>query len=349
MNNRQVLSFHSISGLIAGVFLIMMGLSGAVLVFQHDIEDLQWQEYIDTPASSQFHIDKGIQSIQKTYPDWDTRLIHFEKGEALIFNLRKPSARLFVFVDPASGEIIKEVDELTTLTRWLLKFHYSLQAGPLGRIIVFIVGILFFISLLSGIYLYRKSILKTLFFKTSISRKNSRSFYSSLHRTVGVWALIFNLLLVITGIFLAFAVVRSGLNPPAAPQTPVVTASAEKFLKGLEQEHPDFDPTYIRLPLKKGAAIRVYGMYNDDLPIYSEFFNYFEADASSGAIISSQKIREADLLTKLDSMLIPLHFGQYGGWFTKILYCLVGLTGPFLSISGFVIWQKKKASKRRRA
>ncbi|MGB7785164.1 MAG: PepSY-associated TM helix domain-containing protein [Salinimicrobium sp.] len=349
MNNRQILSFHSISGLIAGLFLILMGISGAVLVFQHDIEDIQWQQYIDVKDSNELNIDKGIQSIQKTYPYWDTRLIHFEKGEALIFNLRKPTARRFVFVDPVSGEIIKEIDELTTFTRWLLKFHYSLQAGPLGRIIVFIVGILFLISLLSGIYLYRRSILKTLFFRTSILRKNTRSFYSSLHRTIGVWALIFNLLLVGTGIFLAFAVVRSGLNPPAAPQTPLVTASAEEILQEIGKRHPNFSPTYIRLPLKNGAPLRVYGMYDDDLPVYSEFFNYFEADAASAEIVNNQKISEAGWVTKLDSMLIPLHFGQYGGGFTKILYCLVGLTGPFLSVSGFVIWQKKRGSKRKRS
>ena len=347
MNNREILSFHSISGLIAGIFLIVMGLSGSVLVFQHDIEHIQWKEYTQVPSSKALNIDKGISSIQKAYPDWDTRLFHFEKGEALIFNLRKPTARLFVFVDPASGEIIKEINELTTFTRWLLKFHYSLQAGPAGRIIVFITGILFFLSLLSGIYLYRKSILKTLLFRTRISRKNTRSFYSSLHRIIGVWALIFNLLLVVTGIFLAYTVVQSGLNPPAAPQTPLVTASAEKVLQEIEQTHQDFSPTYIRLPLKEGDNLKVYGMYDDDLAIYSEFFNSFQADPVSGEIVSSQKISEASLATKLDSILIPLHFGQYGGWFTKILYCLIGLTGPFLSISGFIIWQKKKRSKRK--
>ena len=195
MNNRKILKYHSFAGLIAGFFLVLMGISGAILVFQHDIEEFQWRKYTEVSDYTHLNIDRGILTIQANYPGWDTRLMHFEENEALIFNLRKPTERLFVFVHPSSGEIIKELNELTTFTRWLLKFHYSFQAGPAGRILVFIIGVIFLFSLLTGIYLYRKNILKTLTFKTPILKKSKRTFYSSLHRIVGTWALLFNLLM----------------------------------------------------------------------------------------------------------------------------------------------------------
>lgn len=347
MKNRQILKYHSIAGLVVGAFLFLMGLSGAVLVFQHDIEDLQWEKYLNVASSEELDIDRGIISVQEKYPLWDTRLIHFKENEALVFNLRKPTERLFVFVHPSTGEIVKEVNELTTFTRWLLKFHYSFHAGPVGRILVFIVGMLFLVSLLTGIYLYRKSFFKTLFFQTRVVKKNKRTFYSSLHRVVGVWSLVLNLLLVVTGIFLAWTVAAAGLNPPAPPQTPVVTTSVEEVLNNITSENPDFTPTYVRLPLSAGTDLRVYGLYDDDAFFYSEFYNSFLADPDSGKINGVVKVQEADFKTKFSSTLIPLHFGQYGGIWTKILYCLTGLSGPFLSISGYIIW-KKRTSKRKK-
>jgi len=312
MKNREILKYHSFAGFIAGVFLLLMGISGAVLVFQHDIEDLQWEKYKKVADYKGLNIDTGIRSIQEKYPLWDTRLIHFEENEALIFNLRKPTERLFIFVHPTTGEVIKEVNELTTFTRWLLKFHYSFQAGTPGKILVFVIGILFLFSLLTGLYIYRKSFFKTLFFQTRIVNNNKRTYYSSLHRIVGVWSIILNLLLVVTGIFLAWTVAAAGLKPPASPETPVVSTSVQEILTKINIENPDFTTTYVRLPLTAGGDIRVYGNFDDDAFFYSEFYNSFLANAESGEITGIIRVQEADLKTKLSSTLIPLHFGQYG-------------------------------------
>lgn len=346
MKNRQILKYHSIAGLVVGTFLFLMGLSGAVLVFQHDIEELQWEKYSKVPSSGGLNIDLGIQKVQEKYPEWDTRLMHFEEDEALIFNLRKPTERLFVFVHPITGEIIQEVNELTTFTRWLLKFHYSFHAGPVGKILVFVIGILFLFSLLTGIYLYRKSFIKTLFFQTKLVKKNKRTFYSSLHRIVGVWSLLLNLLLVVTGIFLAWTVAAAGLNPPASPETPIVKTSVEEVLYRIRTENRDFTPTYVRLPLSSEDHLRVYGLYDDDAFYYSEFYNSFLADPVTGELSGVIRVQQSDLKTQLSSTLIPLHFGQFGGIWSKLLYCLAGLSGPFLSISGFIIWKKRAPKKK---
>lgn len=335
-------------GLLTGLFLIIMGITGVILVFQHDIEEVLWKEYTQVEDFETLEIDRGFESIQQHYPDWDTRLMHFESNEALIFNLRKPTARLFVFVHPTSGEIIKELNELTTFTRWLLKFHYSFQAGPAGRIFVFVFGILFLLSLLTGIYLYRKLIIKTLLFQVKVNSKSKRSLFSSLHRIIGTWALLLNLLLVITGIFLAYKVSSASLQPPLIPDTPAVTAPIQKTLDSVKTSQPDFTPTYIRLPLSHEGSLTIYGIYDDDPFYYSEFGNYFQADYRTGTLTSKIKITEADILTKLSNTLIPLHFGQYGGIWSKLLYSLIGLSGPFLSISGFIIWQKGRTTKKRK-
>lgn len=346
MKKKTLLKYHSWTGLIAGLFLIVTGVSGSILVFQHDIEAALWKDYKQVEDYNGLNIDQGFQKIQYEYGQWDIRLMHFQENEALIFNLRKPTERLFVFVHPTSGEIIKEVNELTTFPRWLLKFHYSFQSGPFGRLLVLLVGILFFFSLLTGLFVYRKSIINTLLFRTRIKKKNKRTFYSSLHRIVGVWALFLNLLLVVTGIFLAWKVTTSGFNPPAAAQTPAVIAPIETAMEKIKAEKPHFTPTYIRLPLNHQGHVVVYGVYDDDPFYFSEFGNYFLVDYHSGEISGETKITEADLSTQFANTLIPLHFGQYGGIWSKLLYMITGLSGPFLSVSGFIIWKQGRKRKR---
>jgi uncharacterized iron-regulated membrane protein len=46
---------------------------------------------------------------------------------------------------------------------------------------------------------------------------------------------------------------------------------------------------------------------------------------------------------RLKKMAGPLHFGNYGGLPLKIVYCLLGFTPAFLSISGFILWRKRRS------
>tara|TARA_R110002049_G_scaffold4504_3_gene31308 strand:+ start:7381 stop:8421 length:1041 start_codon:yes stop_codon:yes gene_type:complete len=343
VKNRTLLKYHSYLGLISGLFLIIIGLSGAVLAFNEDIDDVIFKKYIaeDSPSES-LQLDKAIKTVQTAFPQWEIRIVKFKKGESIIFNLRLPDARRFVFVHPETGEVIANINANTTLAKWFLELHYSLHAGPIGRILVLIMGILFFLSLITGIILYRKIILKTLLFKVQIKRSQTRNFYSVLHRYIGVWALLLNLVLVITGIFLAYKVSMAGLETPKLPTPNTLSYSLENALVQIKELYPDFSPTYIRLPKTETSPITVNGTFEGDPFYLSEYFNKFILDNRNGNIISVTKVAEASVLTRLDSMISPLHFGQFGGLWIKVLYCIVGLTGPFLSVSGFIIWRRKR-------
>lgn len=343
MNNIRLLQYHSWLGLLTGAFLLLAGLTGSVLVFNEDMDRALFKKYETSAAPGTVHIDQAVRTIQHAFPAWETRLVHFRKGETFLFNLRRPEARRYVFVHPQTGVILANIDANTQLTKWLLKLHYSLHAGTAGRIVVFIVGILFFLSLITGIVLYRRVILKTLLFRVKVRRKHKRNLYSALHRYVGVWALFFNLILVITGIVLAYGVVKAGLQTPAAPDPPVVSASIERSLRLIAEKYPDFSPTYIRLPKQKSANITVNGKFKDDPFYLSEFYNKIQVDHKTGNIVNVIRIRDASFGTKLTSMAAPLHYGQFGGIWIKLLYCLIGLSGPFLSVAGFVIWRKRSA------
>lgn len=346
MNNRTLLKYHSYLGLIAGFFLLVIGLTGAVLAFNEDIDEAVFKAYQVEASPESLALDKAITTVQSNFSEWEARIVHFKKGESILFNLRLPDARRFVFLHPETGQIIANIDANATITKWILKLHYSFFAGIAGRIWVLIVGVLFFLSLVTGIILYRKVILKTLLFQVKVKRGHVHNFYSALHRYIGVWALLLNLVLVITGIFLAYKVTKSGLETPKMPEPARVIVSIEESLNQIKEAYPDFTPTYIRLPKQEKGVITINGIFKNDPFYYSQYYNKFQVDYKMGDIISVTKVADAHLITRLDSMISPLHFGQYGGFLVKLLYCFIGLSGPFLSVTGFVIWYKKKSKSR---
>jgi len=342
LNNRKLLKYHSYFGLISGIFLIILGISGAILIFSENIDSQLFKEYSVKPGIEVLDLDKAVESVQKEYPDWETRIVHFKKGETILFNLRRLESRKYLFVHPETGAIIADINAETQFTMWLVRFHYSMHAGIFGNVLMLIMGIIFFLSLLTGIIVYRKIILKTLFFQVKLKTKNRRGFYSVLHRYVGVWALLFNLVLVITGVVLSYGVVQAGFKTAEVPKPPVITISINKSLALIKQRYPDFTPSYLRLPKQDHAAITVNGVFKGDPFYFREFNNKIELNPESGTITAVTKITEASWETKVNALVSPLHFGQYGGFPIKIFYCLVGLSGPFLSITGFLIWKKRK-------
>ncbi|AYN68370.1 PepSY domain-containing protein [Euzebyella marina] len=348
MNNRILLKYHSYLGLVSGLFLLIIGLTGAILAFSEDIDEAIFEKYQVVSTEGNLTMDEAIKTVQSHFPGWEARIIHFTTGESILFNLRLPDARRFVFVHPSTGQIIANIDANTTLTKWLLQLHYSFHAGTFGRILVLIMGIMYLLSIITGILLYRKVIVKTLLFKVKLNRKKRAQFNSGIHRYVGVWALLFNLILVVTGIFLAYKVAKAGLQEPKAPSPPKINISLDQTLAQLKIDHPDFNPTYIRLPKNESAPITVNGIFKNDPFYLSEYFNKILVDNETGKVTTVTKVSEAGLLTQLDSMISPLHFGQFGGLPIKILYCLIGLSGPLLSVTGFIVWQKKRRKKNRK-
>ncbi|MBC9795281.1 PepSY-associated TM helix domain-containing protein [Sinomicrobium weinanense] len=348
MNNRALLKYHSIFGIIAGSFLFIIGLTGSVLVFNEEIDAAIFKKYEARGYPEAFNLDAAVANVQKEYPEWNTRIIHLKKGETFVFNLRRPEARKLVFAHPGSGEITGEIDEHTHVTKWLLKLHYALHAGIIGRILVLVTGILFLFSIITGIVLYRKVFFRTLLFRTKIKKNNKQAYYSGLHRYVGVWALLLNLVLVITGIFLGYKVVQAGFKKASEPHPPQLAISLETALGRLTEEHPDFKAEYIRLPSNETSGVVINGLFNDDPFYYSMHYNKIQLNYKTGKEEKVVKIADKPLSYRLDSMITPLHFGQFAGIFGKILYAIVGLSGPFLSITGFVIWRLRLKKKKKK-
>ena len=262
---KKVYKIHKWCGLLAGFFIFVMGITGSVLVFNHELEALEHHNWWEVENQEPVNIDKAYRTITDRYQNWEIRLQRFSDNprESLIFSLRRPEDRLMVFAHPANGSILAALDSNKTITTWLLTLHYSFHANLPGKILVFLTGLIFLVSLVTGVITYRKVIGKMLLFRVGFKSKTKRSFASSLHRFVGVWALLLNLLMVLTGSWISYGIVANGIKAsstlPVPVASPPLAISIDQALNTLKEQYPAFEPTYMRLPKAADQPLTING------------------------------------------------------------------------------------------
>ena len=339
---KLIFRWHHWSGLIVGIFLLIMSLSGAMLAFTDEIEagyESKWLT-IQNP-NGDFSFDPSIHKIRDLYHGWEIRIYDQpSKNEALVYDLRKGNEIKKIFVHPVSGVLLHvEENVQQQLHRVLLNLHYTLFAGTIGKITVFFVGILFLISLVTGIYIYRRAIVKGLLFRIHINRKTKRSFYSSIHRAIGVWSIFFNILIVSTGLLISGNIALAALKATPNTKTPVRSeiGSVDSINNILAKDQPGFRVYLVRIAANSNV-IQFSGNFKGDPFYYGKYYSRFYYDGLTGQLQKTELLKDQPGFKKIQSIAGPLHFGNYGGLPIKILYCILGLMPAILSISGFIIW-----------
>ncbi|MCU7551801.1 PepSY domain-containing protein [Chitinophagaceae bacterium LB-8] len=347
-SSKRIFAWHHWCGLIVGFFLLVMSTSGAILVFSEEIEEVAdhaWAK-VDNPAGT-FAYDASFKAVREKYPEWEIRIYpQHGPNRAIIYDLRKKEQRKKIFAHPLNGQILHISDNAhKAFERQVLLLHYTWFAGTPGKVFVFLIGVLFLVSLVTGLYVYRKAIIKTFSFKVRINRRTARSFHSSLHRVVGVWSLAFNLLIVATGLALSGKIALTalkGTKASAAEQENTVV-SIDKNKNFIDKNFSQFEIHLIR-SRPGSSSVQFSGRYLDDPFYYGNYNSNFTLNGATQEVEKKQVLRQLPLGERLLAFSSPLHFGAYGGIWTKVLYCLLGLTPGLLSITGFVLWRRKAKS-----
>ncbi len=223
----------------------------------------------------------------------------------------------------------------------MLRFHYSLHGGIWGELFVSILSIVFTGSLITGIIVYRKHILRVLAFKVKVRFKNWRVISSDLHRIVGVWALFFNLLIAVTGFWMLRYVYQSASYKKEAVMLHVLPSqthfSIDSALYNIARSQPSFKAAYLNIPASD-SVYEFYGAVNGQWALLANYNSTILMNSRNGNLLSKMFITESSIAEKLDAAVGPLHFD----WPVKVLYSIFGLSAPILSITGFLLWWRKK-------
>lgn len=355
--NRLLFSVHSWFGLITGIFLLLLGLSGSILVFKDELDTLIYHKTLTVkPQGARLPLDSLYRIVAKQYPNLDGMAWtnpSAAPNEAYQFRLYLNDARLISYdlgaaaLNPYTGELLRQgrSDDLEVgWIEWIFQFHFSFHLGMPGAALTAIFGLTMLVSILTGVWVYRKFFWKVLFFQVKINRKNWRTISSDLHRIVGVWSLVLNIIIFFTGFWMnLFAFEKKTWDKEIIPTHPntLATASFDTMYAKALQQMPDLIPRYVYLPTQPERKFNVRGWIKGQNQLFAGP-NSVRFDAYTGQFLGKTTFDDLSFGGKIEATFYPLHVGNFGGVVVKILYVIIGLAPGLLAITGFLLWWRRK-------
>jgi uncharacterized iron-regulated membrane protein len=197
MIRRTAFILHRYIGLIAGLIVVIVGLTGSLLVFRHEISHflLQFQFGQIVPQQQQASILSVIDTVKVAYSEPKFTLSFFElptqanapiKGELVSEN--RPITE--VIINPYTGKILGGRILQYAIMDIIYNLHNALLAGETGTVIIGIAAFFLFVLSITGIILWSgwRNLITGFKIKTN---GHIKRFNFDIHRVVGIIAAIF--------------------------------------------------------------------------------------------------------------------------------------------------------------
>jgi uncharacterized iron-regulated membrane protein len=342
---------HSVAGLVSGLYILLMSLSGAALVFHDELDTIQ-QPQVSFVNEKIISVDSGYRIIQKQYPHAQIRNCTVPENNNMPYSFfiydssyKEGKKVMEVFLHPQTGAVLKtrggSDDAGNNFMSWVSKFHNSFHLGKTGEWLLGFFALVFLLSICTGLIMFRKNVLAVLIFRKAVYKK------SKLHQLIGVYALIFNLMIAVTGFWMQRYVFKkefysSESYTPVLKPSPPLSFSFDSAYIALQKQHPDFTGYVIYFSQNKKSKTAVYGSRSSNSFIHSKKFADVIFLDSAGSIAKTRFINEISADDQYDIINSQLHMGKFGGAGIKIIYFVFGLSGALLSITGFLLWWRRR-------
>lgn len=225
---RTVLfQLHLWTGLLVGVYVVVICLSGSVLVYRNE---LYWafapEPVFVNGSDSPLPIEALSTAARKAYPGYD--IAGVQRGEqvnqAVEMSLQRGNESIRRLFDPFTGQDLGDpVPAGFRFTVSLLDLHDNLLAGETGRRVNGIGAVLVLVLCVTGAAVWWPGIRNWRRSVTVDARSGSKRLIWSLHSTLGFWFVGFIVLWGITGTYLAF---------------PKPIAAVFEYIQPFDEAHP---------------------------------------------------------------------------------------------------------------
>lgn len=350
---KALFNLHLYVGLLLGVLLALAGLSGSVLVFRAEIDQLLDGELLRVPVRGRpLPLQAVVAAVQAKYPDQAIRNVFPPQSEGQTCRVQLAGAGLSAYVDPYSGTVLGARAPRETLTGFLHALHADLLGGETGRTAVGIIGLLLLTLGATGLILWwpgRERLLRGLRVQW---RSNWKRVNFDLHRVLGVLALPLIVLSSGTGVALVFSGFFTRAVTPPRPVIPNVIVPAggtpmplDALVKAADAALPGTQTTRIAIPATPQSPLVV----RKRLPSESHpnGMSFVHVDPYSGAMLAVEDVRRATAAARVLNWRFPLHVGSIGGLATRVAAVIGGLALPALTVTGYLMWWNRTRSKRR--
>lgn len=374
LNLRKLVQWlHLWPGFIASIILAFVCLTGALFVYSDEIVDLSAGEarYVKKVSHHRIPAEKLIAILKRTYPERKSpsyMIVYKDPNRSVRFNTYgKEDGLRMVYVDPYTGKILK--DDPTIFFFFILAhLHSSLLLGSVGEWIIALSALVFFLELVTGLWLWFPHRWNRKAWKHAWSvnwKTSSKRTYFDLHRVLGAYAFLLLAILAGTGVIIAFDPLENAVQklaggtdpndwqkglrktaqyPDGKERTQTTAFPLDHCIETGFCQNPQFDRAQVATSILPGPyyIIRLsnrIGLKSAEnaKTLYFDTHNGQQARDIPPTILRGEKV---------DNLLWVLHTGNWGGPWGKLLTFLAGLIGAFLPLSGFIIWNGRRKKRK---
>lgn len=351
-SRRIAFKLHGWSGFLLSILLFTICLSGTLAVVGNEIDWLLNPDMRAAPSSEPTAWSAIYRNVRAQYPEAQLMWLEapVEPGfaaEAVIrrHDLNQPWR---VYADPYSGQIQGEASWLTA-QRFLRDFHMYLFTPYWGKYIVTVFGVTMLVSMITGIIVYRKW--WTGFF-TFERERGRRILWGSLHKLLGVWSLWFVAVIAITGTwyfveallfdftnfaYIGLPTVDDDDLSDYGPVAPL--ADLDAVVARAKQEVPSLRVALVGLPAGGRDVISVQGQ--TDAVLVRDRTNRVNFHPFSGEVVSVQLAQDLSPAWRWVDTADPLHFGDFGGLWSKLIWFGFGLAVSAMILTGAWLYLRR--------
>jgi len=376
---------HLWLGLFSGIIVFVVCLTGAIWVWRYEVwyftEQYQRVTALKTPVIKPSGlIDVAIHylHLKEDQPVEISSITYGSPSKAVTVGYRlADSKNALLYLNPYTGSVIKNKHEGSAAE----KFFIFIRAGhrffwlpqKIGSPVVGAACIIFLITLITGLIWWfpakwtRKTREKSFSIKWNANWKRVNI---DLHNVMGFYALIFMLLLTISGIVFTFDWFEHGVYKMLTWKDPVEAKIKEPLsdttlLSSHKILHPEdvlwmrmnskyggqYGKLVINLPLKAKDPYEVIVQFGDGTIIYNNVIQYYDQQSLKQIKTDRERLKPYVQLSpgeKAFRMNFDIHTGQILGLPSKIIAFLACMIGASLPVTGFIIWYNRKWGKKKK-
>ncbi len=373
------LSVHLWLGLILGFFLAVFGITGSILVFYEEIDNVLNADLrvVQAPAQgeSAFHTLAEIQAVAVAAMPPQAKLIFvnypadptssYRLGFVMPAAVEDEKDEWQVHVNPYTAQVlgkhlIKKAEDIfpSALIPFVFRLHFALLAGEIGGIIVGVMAVILLFSVFTGLIVWWPLTGNWRRVLSIKPRASTERFNHDLHQTSGFYTFPILLVVLLSGVYMnlpdQFMALVKQLSPgtqgfmdnphslPTVGKKPIGLAEA---LTIVQSRYPEGRVDWLSFP---DGETGVYRISISDVPRLSRFWSerQVSVDQYNGTIL---KVQDPSTRSTAGQTFIewqwPLHSGKAFGWTGRILVFLSGLACPVLFVTGLIRWLQKRRAK----
>lgn len=347
---KSLFQIHLYTGLIVGVYVAIVGITGSSLVFRPEIEpsliDRPTQRAADDSASFQ----TSWNELRRTFPGQAIYSFSLNQypdrspGEPYRVKLQQGNRTTFAYVDSSSGRVLGTQHPVI---RFLQDLHFTLLAGEVGAVFNGLGAILLVVMCISGAVIWwpGRGDWKRGFIVSW--RSSWQKFSYDLHGVIGITTTVLLAAVAVAGIYLVYETIYAYHPDEVSWQSGVQSwpVDLDVVVQRADAAVPGGVRGYLYFPKSPSDAFRF------DKSVAGVPYRIF-LDQFSASVMRVDSGIDTSARAWIEKWVGLIHYGRFWGTFSRSAWVLLGIAPLLLFVTGVVMWWKRtlvKMLRQRRA